>query len=216
MTNTDSIARRLTALIVLTASLSTPGFAQRLGVSVGYSRMTGEIGSLASNEGIAVRVGAELNPRSIFRVGVEAGMDRHNEHSGSALISCLHPAGGTATCYFNSRERDTGWSLAAILRAGPNAGQIRPYVLVGLGFLSVRARSKSTATDSTGAHLTNFEFDGTRSESVYAAPLGGGVLFRPSGSPIGVGIEARMTPLLYSYDGGRIGVSPSLVMIVRW
>ena len=94
--------------------------------------------------------------------------------------------------------------------------QVRPYVLVGLGFLSVRARSRSTATDSTGAHLTNFEFDGTRSEGVYVAPLGGGVLFRPAGSPIGVGIEARMTPMLYSYDGGRIGVSPSLMLIVRW
>jgi hypothetical protein len=217
MSNPHSTARRLTVLLILTASLSTPAFAQRLGVSVGYSRVTGRIGSLDSNEGIAVRVGAELNPRSIVRFGVEAGMDRLNDHRRFAQTTCFHPAGGMATCYFNSRERDTGWSLAALLRAGPNAGQIRPYVLAGLGVLSTRTRSSATVTDSTGAHLPNFEFAGTSSDGALMAPLGGGVLFRPAGSPIAVGIEARITPILHNYSGGpMIEWSPSLVLSVRW
>jgi hypothetical protein len=217
MTKTHSRARRLTAQIFLTASLAAPAFAQRLGVSVGYSRMTGQIGNLESNEGIALRAGAELNPRSLFRFGVEAGMDRLNENRRFTQTTCLHPAGGTATCFFNSRDRDTGWSFAVTVRAGPTAGQVRPYLLAGLGALSVRTRSRSTVTDSTGAHLTNFEFDGTHSDGAIAAPLGAGVLFRPAGSPVGVGIEARMTPLLYSYDGGPwLSWNPSLVLSVRW
>ena len=204
-------------LFALAALVSSTASAQRLGVSVGYSRMTGQLGNLDSNEGIAVRVGAELNPRSLFRLGVEAGMERLNENRRFIQTSCLHPAGGTATCYFNSRDRDTGWSLAAILRAGPTAGRVRPYVLAGLGILSVRTRSSNVATDSTGAHLTNFEFEGTSSDGAFIVPLGAGVLFRPGGSPIGVGIEARVTPLFHSYSGGpTINWSPSLALTVRW
>lgn len=217
MTNAYFTARRLPVLIVLTASLSTPAFAQRLGVSVGYSRITGRIGDLNSNEGITLRAGAELNPNSTVRFGVEAGMDRLNEHRRFTQTSCFHPAGGTATCSFNSRDRDTGWSFAATLRAGPKAGHVRPYVLAGLGVLSTRTRSSSTATDSTGAHLPNFEFDGTSSDGALMAPLGGGVLFRPAGSPIGVGIETRIIPILHNYSGGpMLEWSPSLVLSVRW
>lgn len=217
MTSPHSTAQRLTALLILTAALTTPAFAQRLGVSVGYSRMTGRIGSLDSNEGITLRAGAELNPGSTFRFGVEAGLDRLNENRRFSQSSCLHPAGGTATCYFNSRDRDSGWSLAALLRGGPNTGQVRPYVLAGLGVVSTRTRSSSTVTDSTGAHLPNFEFDGTSSDGALMAPLGGGVLFRPARSPIGVGIEARITPILHNYSGGpMLEWSPSLVLSVRW
>jgi hypothetical protein len=217
MTKTHSTTRLLTALIVLTATLTAPGFAQRLGVSVGYSRMTGQVGNPDSNEGIALRAGAELNPGSTVRFGVEAGMDRLNESRRSGQTTCVHPAGGTATCYFNSRDRDTGGSFALTLRAGPKAGQVRPYILAGLGVLSVRTRSRFTATDSTGAHLTNFEFDGTQSDGALAAPLGAGVLFRPAGSAVGVGIEARMTPLLNGYDGGPgFTWNPSVVLSVRW
>jgi hypothetical protein len=209
--------RKTHSILLALALVSSRASAQRLGVSVGYSRMTGEIGSLDSNEGVALRVGAELNPRSIVRFGVEAGMDRLNETHQFTQITCLHPAGGTATCYSNSRDRDTGWSLALTLWAGPKAGQVRPYILAGLGVLSVRTRSRSETTDSTGAHLTNFEFDGTRSDGAITAPLGAGVLFQPAGSPVGVGIEARMTPLLYSYDGGPwLSWNPSLVLSVRW
>ena len=211
------MTKTLTALTILTASLPALGSAQRLGASVGYSRMTGPIGSQDSNEGIAVRAGAELNPRSTFRFGVEAGMDRLNQTRQFTATSCVHPAGGTATCYFTGRDRDTGWSLAAILRAGPKAGQLRPYILAGLGLLSVRTRSRAEAIDSTGAHLTNFEFDGTFTDGALAAPLGAGVLFRPAGSPIGVGIEARMTPLLYGNDGGPwLSWNPSVALTVRW
>jgi opacity protein-like surface antigen len=179
--------------------------------------MTGQIGSRDSNEGITVRAGAELNPRSTVRFGVEAGMDRLNENRQFTQTTCLHPAGGTATCYFNSRDRDTGWSLALTLRAGPKVGQVRPYILAGLGVLSVRTRSSSVATDSTGAHLTNFEFDGSFSDGAIAAPLGAGILVRAAGSPVGVGIEARMTPLLYGYDGGPwLSWNPSLALTVRF
>jgi opacity protein-like surface antigen len=201
----------------LTASLVAPATAQRLGVSVGYSRMTGQIGSLESNEGITLRAGAELNPRSTIRFGVEAGMDRLNQNRQFTQTTCVHPAGGTATCYFNSRDRDTGWSLALTVRGGRKAGQVRPYILAGLGVLSVRTRSRFTATDSTGAHLTNFEFDGTHSDGALTAPLGAGVLFRPAGLPVGVGIEARMTPLLSGYDGGPLfSWNPSLALTVRF
>src|SRR5687767_6483927 len=58
--------------LILTTALSTPALAQRLGVSVGHSRMTGRIGNFDSNEGTTLRVGAELNPNSLFRVGFEA------------------------------------------------------------------------------------------------------------------------------------------------
>ncbi len=211
------MTKSLAALTILTASLTAPAFAQRLGVSVGYSRMTGQIGSLDSNEGITVRAGAELNPHSTVRFGVEAGMDRLNQNRQFTQTTCLHPAGGTATCYFTSRDRDTGWSLALTLRGGPKAGQVRPYILAGLGVLSVRTRSIAEAIDSTGAHLTNFEFDGTHSDGALIAPLGAGILVRAAGSPVGVGIEARMTPLLYSYDGGPwLSWNPSLALTVRF
>lgn len=216
MTKPHSTARRLTTLIVLTASLTTPGFAQRLGVSVGYSRMTGDIGSLDSNEGITVRVGAELNPGSMFRFGVEAGMDRYNKNRQLSPIPCEHPAGGTATCYFDSRDRDTGLSLAAIVRAGPNTGRVRPYVLAGLGVLGVRTGTSTLVSDSTGTRLPNFEHGGAHYFGAFIAPLGGGVMFRPAESPISVGLEARMTPLRYGHEGNHtISWSPSLVLSVR-
>ena len=119
--------------------------------------MTGDIGSLNSNEGITVRAGAELNPNSTFRVGVEAGMDLLNANRQLSWIPCEHPAGGTATCYFDSRDRDIGLSLAAIVRAGPNTGRVRPYVLAGFGVLGVRTRSRTLVNDSTGASLTSFD-----------------------------------------------------------
>lgn len=206
-----------TILLALATLASSSASAQRLGVSVGYSRMTGQIGNLDSSEGISVRVGAELNPGSTVRFGVEVGMDRLNENRRFTQTTCFHPAGGTATCYFNSRDRDTGWSLAATARVGPKQGQVRPYLLVGLGALSVRTRSSATATDSTGAHLTNFEFEGTHSDGAIMAPLGAGVLFRPAGSPIGVGLEGRLTPMLHNYSGGMmIEWSPSLALTVRF
>jgi opacity protein-like surface antigen len=209
--------KKLTALILLSASLTAPASAQRLGVSVGYSRMTGPIGNQDSDEGITVHAGAELNPGSLVRFGVEAGLDRLNENRRFFATTCFHPAGGMATCYFNSRDRDTGWSLGTTARVGPKQGQVRPYLLAGLGVLSVRTRSTSTATDSTGAHLTNFEFDGSHSDGALIAPLGAGVLFRPAGSPVGVGIEARMTPLLYGYDGGPwLSWNPSVALTVRF
>jgi hypothetical protein len=124
--------------------------------------------------------GVELNPGSTVRFGVEVGIDRLNEARQFTQITCFHPAGGTATCSFDARDRDIGWSLAAIARIGPKAGQVRPYLLAGLGALSVRDRSRVTVTDSTGARLTNFEFDGTTTDGAIAAPLGAGVLFRPA------------------------------------
>ena len=73
------------------------------------------------------------------------------------------------------------------------------------------------ATDSTGAHLTNFEFDGTQSDGAITAPPGAGILVRAAGSPIGVGIEARMTTLLSGYDGGPwLTWNPSLALTVRF
>lgn len=204
-------------LLALAALAPSGAAAQRLGVSVGYSRMTGEIGSLESNEGVSFRIGAELNPRSTVRFGVEGGIDRLNQNRQFTQTSCIHPAGGTATCYFTGRERDTGWSLALTARGGPKAGPVRPYILAGLGILSVRTRSTSEVVDSTGAHLDNFEFDGTFSDFALTAPLGAGVLFRPAGSPVGVGLEARMTPMLAGYDGAPlITWNPSVALMVRF
>jgi hypothetical protein len=206
-----------TLLLALLALASSTASAQRLGLSVGYTRIPGRIGDANSNEGIGVRAGFELNPRSIFRFGFEAGMDRLNESRRFSQTSCLHPAGGTATCHFDSRDRDTGLSISAILRAGPNAGTVRPYALLGLEVMSVRTRGRAVVTDSTGAHLTNFEFDGTTTDGVLGAPLGLGVLFRPAGSPVGIGLEGRLTPMLHNYSGGlMIAWSPSLALAVRF
>ena len=198
MRKTHTILLALATLACSTAS------AQRLGLSVGYSRIPGRIGDANSNEGIGIRAGFELNPRSVLRFGFEAGFDRLNESRRFTQTSCFHPAGGTATCYFDSRDRDTGLSLAAILRAGPNAGTVRPYALLGLEAMSVRTRGRQIVTDSTGAHLTNFEFDGTTTDGVLGAPLGLGVLFRPAGSPLGIGVEGRLTPMLHNYSGGMM------------
>jgi hypothetical protein len=203
-------------LLALATLASSTASAQRFGLSVGYSRIPGPIGDATSDEGIGVRAGFELNPRSILRFGFEAGIDRLNESRRFSQTSCLHPAGGTATCSFDSRDRDTGLSIAAILRAGPNAGPVRPYALLGLEAMSVRTRGRQTVTDSTGAHLPNFEFDGTSTDGVLGAPLGLGVLFRPAGSPLGIGVEGRLTPMLHNYSGGMmIEWSPSLALAVR-
>ena len=203
-------------LLALATLASSTASAQRFGLSVGYSRIPGRIGDANSNEGIGVRAGFELNPGSVGRFGVDAGVDRLNENRRFTQTSCFHPAGGTATCYFDSRDRDTGLSLAAILRAGPNAGTVRPYALVGLQAMSGRTRGRSVVTDSTGAHLPNFEFDGTSTDGVLGAPLGLGVLFRPAGSPLGIGVEGRLTPMLHNYSGGMmIEWSPSLALAVR-
>lgn len=217
MTNTHSTIRRFTALLILTASLTTPAFAQRLGVSVGYSRMAGDIGSLVSNEGITLRAGAEVNPGATFRFGLEAGMDLYNQNRQLGSLPCDHPAGGTATCYFDSRNRDTGLSLAAIVRAGPNTGPVRPYVLAGFGILGVRTGTSTLANDSTGTRLPNFEHGGAHYFGAFMAPMGGGVMFRPAGSPISAGLEARMTPMRYGHEGNHtISWSPSLALTVRW
>jgi hypothetical protein len=205
-----------TILLALATLASSTASAQRLGLSVGYSRISGRIGDANSNEGIGVRAGFELNPRSIVRLGFEAGMDRLNESRRFSQTTCFHPAGGTATCSFDSRDRDIGLSIGAILRGGPNTGTVRPYALLGLEVMSVRTRGRQVVTDSTGAHLTNFEFDGTTTDGVLAAPLGLGVLFRPAGSPLGIGVEGRLTPMLHNYSGGMmIEWSPSLALTVR-
>ena len=208
--------RKTHILLALLALAPSTASAQRFGLSVGYTRIPGRIGYLFSNEGLGLRAGIELNPRSIVRFGFEAGIDRLNASGGFSQSTCVHPAGGTATCHFDSRNRDTGLSLSAILRAGPNGGTVRPYALVGLEAMSVRTRSSQVVTDSTGAHLTNFEFDGTTTDGALGAPLGLGVLFRPGGSPFGVGLEGRLTPMLHNYSGGMmIEWSPSLALTVR-
>lgn len=207
----------ITRLLALAALLPTPAAAQRFGLAVGFVRMPGQIGNFDSDEGLALRLGAELNPKSVLRFGFEAGVDRLNQYRSFSQVSCLNPAGGTATCYFNSRSRDTGWSLSAILRAGPTTGSVRPYALLGVQLLSVRSKSSVVASDNTGARLPNFEYDAGTADGVLGAPLGAGLLFRPAGSPIGVSIEGRITPLLHSYSGGpALNWSPSLVLGVRW
>lgn len=204
-------------LLALAALAPSTASAQRLGVSVGYTRISGRIGNLDSDKGIGLRAGVELNPRSIFRFGFEAGMDRLNESHRVFQTSCIHPAGGTATCTFDSSDRDIALSLSAILRAGPNTGTVRPYALLGVQVMSVRTRSRSVVTDSTGAHLTNFEFDGTFTDGVFGAPLGLGVLSRPAGSPLGIGLEGRLTPMVHNYSGGMMMEwSPSLALTVRF
>ncbi|MEO8224466.1 MAG: outer membrane beta-barrel protein [Gammaproteobacteria bacterium] len=203
-------------LIVLAAALPSAAAAQRLGVSVGYTRIPGRIGGFESNEGIAARVGFEFNPRSIARFGFEAGWERLNESRRLSQTVCIHPAGGTATCNTDSRQRDTGLSLAAILRAGPNGGTVRPYGLLGLEAMQVRTHDRDMTTDSTGAHLRNFEIDGVHTEGAFGVPLGAGVLFRSAGSPFAIQAEARLTPLIHNYSGGlMLDWSPSLTVGVR-
>lgn len=217
MTTTRRSFRFLAPLLGLALSLPLPAAAQRFGVAVGYSRMTGQIGSSQSDEGLAVRAGVDLNPGSVIRFGFEAGMERQNEARWTSQSACVLPGGGQGTCHFDSRERDTGWSLAALLRAGPRSGTLRPYALAGVQFLTVRTHGRAVVTDGSGAHLPNFEYDATYGDDALGTPLGAGLLVRPRGSPIAVMLEGRTTVLLHNYSGGmQLDWSPSLVLGIRF
>jgi hypothetical protein len=99
--------------------------------------------------------------------------------------------------------------VGTLLRVHPFGGDVRPYLLVGVGFLHIRQRRVGHTTDESGNTLSN-------SDAVYGGQalqghLGGGVEVRPPGFPVALVLEGRITGLLYGYSGGPDGSgSPSI------
>ncbi len=178
--------------------------------------MPGRIGDSQSDHGLAVRVGVDLIGRNRLTWRLEGGVDRLNEVRRQGQSACILPGGSTGTCYFKQRNRDTGWSFGTFLRFGVRPGGSGPYALAGLGVLTVRDRIRNEARDSTGTVLTNFSANGTSSDGALQGHLGAGFSIQPTGSRIGIGLEARSTGLLHFYSGGpQWNWSPTLLMVVR-
>ena len=143
-------------------------------------------------------------------------MERLNLVHRQSTTTCFRPGGGTGPCHFDSRNRDTGWSLGTTLRLSPGTGPVRPYALVGLGFLTVREHQRQVVTNDAGETLDNFSFDGSFNDHALQGHLGAGITTRPAGWPVALYAEGRMTRLIHNYSGGIVGNwNPTVVVGVR-
>jgi hypothetical protein len=181
-----------------------PVIAQEATVAVGYTKMPGRLGGLFSDHGPSLRLGADLFGGSAVRFGAELGLDRLNQDRREFTQTCFLPSGGTGTCHFETLSRDLAISVSALLRLEVPTGTIRPFGVVGLGFLHVREHSRSIVTDSAGNHLTNFEFEGSSADDALQGHLGSGLAIHPRGWRIGIVVEGRLSYLIYGYSGGLV------------
>ena len=196
---------------------AAPARAQQFGVTAGYVKMSGRIGDSRSDQGIAARLGLHLGVRRLIGLRFEVGVDRLNEYFSEGNSSCLLPGGGTGTCFFKNWTRDVGLSANAIATIQARTGKATPYVLAGLGILSVRTHGRAEARDSAGNRLSNFEFDGTSTDGALLGHLGVGVAISPWQSRLALTLEGRATAVLHNYSGGPyLDTSPSIVAGVRW
>ena len=214
MNNTNGVALLLAGALLLAAP---PAQSQQFGVTAGYVKMSGRIGDSRSDHGIAARLGLHLGVRRLIGLRFEVGVDRLNEHFSEGNSSCILPGGGTGSCFFKNWNRDLGLSANAIATIQARTGKATPYVLAGLGVLSVRTHGRTEARDSDGNRLSNFEFDGTTTDGALLGHLGVGVAISPWQSRLALMLEGRATAVLHNYSGGLVlDSSPSLVAGVRW
>ncbi len=196
----------LLALLPMTRAL----LAQQLSLGAGSTRMEGQLGDAQSDHGIAVRLGVDLLTRTHLTGAFEGVMERLNEAHRQSTDNCILPGGGTGPCFFDSRSRDTGWSLGTTLRIAPGDGP------VGVGVLTVRQRQQQQVTDDAGNILTNFSFDGTFHAEALQGHLGAGITSRPAGWPVALHAEGRMTRVFHNDSGGLVGNwNPTFVVGVR-
>lgn len=202
----------LAALLLFPIPLLAQGFS----VAAGYGKVLGSVGDGQSDRGGLARIGVTLAARGALLWSVEGEVHRQNEHRIQATNDCLRPDASVGPCFFDSRWRDTGWSLGANLRIHGGAGGLRPYALVGLGVMSVRTRSTSVAVDELGNDLPNFSGTSRYNDDGLVVQLGGGVATHPAHSPLGFFVEARGSRFYHVYDGSPMGHwNPSLVVGVR-
>ena len=200
----------------LLLSAALPVSAQQLSLGAGYTKMEGRIGDSQSDHGMIVRLGVDLVTRRNLTWSLEGGVERLNEIHRQSTTDCFLPGGGTGPCHFDSRNRDTGWSLGTTLRMAPADGPVRPYALIGLGFLTVREHDRQLVTDENGATLPNFTFDASFNDQALQGHLGAGVTARPASWPVAIYAEGRMTRLIHNYSGGIVGNwNPTIVVGVR-
>jgi len=191
---------------------------QQIGAAAGYVSMPGRIGDSRSDHGVAGRAGLYLGARSLIGVGFEIEYDRLNQiFSEFAEPNCVLPGGGTGACFFQTWNRDVGLSASVIPRLQTRVGKALPYVLAGLGVLSVREYSRTEARDAAGNRLPNFEFDGSSTDGALLGHLGAGVALWPGQGRLAILIEGRTSLVLHNYSGGmQLDRSPSLVVGARW
>ncbi len=202
--------------VLLLTSAALPLSAQRISLGAGYTKMEGRLGDSQSDHGTVVRVGVDLLSRAHLSLALEGGMERLNEIHRQSSTTCFLPGGGTGPCHFDSRNRDTGWSLGTTLRFAPGSGPVRPYALVGLGYLTVREHEQQVVTDDNGDRLENFTFEGSFNDPALQGHLGAGVTARPTSWPVALFVEGRMTRLIHNYSGGIVGNwNPTVVVGVR-
>ena len=185
--------------------------AQTLEIAAGYARTGGRIGDPNSTHGPSFRVGLDLLRRRVVSLGLEAGLDFQDEARYTSTNNCLLPGGGTGTCTTDTRNRDLGRTAALVVRARIPSGRVSPYLLAGLGIISVREHERSVTTDATGAVLSNFSYDVHSTDGALQVPLGAGVE---------VGrffLEGRATYVVYNYSGGiQSTISPRGYAGFRW
>jgi hypothetical protein len=216
MTAFRTTLTRGSLLALLLAPAALPLSAQRFSLGAGYTKMEGRIGDAQSDHGMIVRLGVDLVSRRHLTWSVEGGVERLNEIRRQSTTDCFLPGGGTGPCHFDSRNRDTGWSLGTTLRLAPAQGAVRPYALVGLGYLTVREHARQLVTDDGGVTLPNFTFDGHYNDQALQGHLGAGVTARPASWPVALFAEGRMTRLIHNYSGGLVGNwNPTVVVGVR-
>ncbi len=185
-------------LIYLVVSPPKPVNAQNVNVAIGYTNMPGRIGDVGSDKGIAARVGIDIRRGSHIALGLEAGLDYLNAHRIQNTTTCYE----VGTCHFDVRARDTGWSVGTILRVYPGSFQLRPYGLIGLGYLKIREHEVQFVVDDAGNPLPGFSYDSTSTDDAAQVHIGAGVATKPSRLPIDFYVEGRATRLFYNYSGG--------------
>jgi hypothetical protein len=177
--------------------------------------MEGPIGDGQSDHGVLVRLGVDLVTRRHLTWSLEGGVERLNEVHRQSTTDCFLPGGGTGPCHFDSRNRDTGWSLGTTLRIATAEGSLRPYAVVG------SATSRPRAQPASGhrrhrATLPNFTYDASFNDQALQGHLGAGVTARPASWPVALYAEGRMTRLIHNYSGGIVGNwNPTIVVGVR-
>jgi hypothetical protein len=206
----------LSAALCLTLALAPASAAQSIGLAAGYTKIPGRLGDTRSDHGLALRLGLDLTGGRRVRLALEAGYDRLNPLANRFRTDCVLPGGGTGPCDFDRRVRDHGLSLSLLTRIRANRAAVTPYLLIGIGVLSVRTHEWQEVRDAAGTLLPNFSVDGTYTDGAAQGHLGGGLIIRGGRLPFDFTLEGRATGLLHNYSGGpATDLGPTFVLGIR-
>jgi hypothetical protein len=209
---------------VLSALLTSTAAAQSrwvVAAQAGYAASTeNDAGGLGGGSFAgSVFIGRELG--RLFVLGIEGGYYQVRKERRITPVDCFPSTPGSLGCTSDRRDKSRWIQPAVALRVGPNAGEFRPYGLVGLGGYSGEGQSDIDVTsNTTGQSELNYPSFSTITSRALGASLGGGLDWAPNDGPWSLGVSARLHWLVGGTNTGEYGGSKFVTLMggagYRW